>query len=199
MKSATKALILSVAILFCLGGMLVSSGVLRGDWAVTSAPQATDSSGNGAAQKQSIEEESAAAQRGPTATQAFGNPDKWAGTFVRWRCRITNVVSSDGDNSTANAVCGAGIDAHLDITQPNIDYTDQSAVNRSIAESEHKGEEYAQKISDQALFVLVGAPVGDFDGGQKTTIFGPVVGSIEGKNGMGVTVRFATVRVDYAK
>ena len=49
------------------------------------------------------------------------------------------------------------------------------------------------------MLVLVGDRVSGFDGNQQVTIIGPVLGSVEGKNGLGVTMDYATIRVDYAE
>ena len=98
-------------------------------------------------------------------------------------------------------MCGKGIAADpmaLSKT-PTIDYSDPDAVSRAEAAQEKAGQQFARDIQDQALLVLVGDKVSNLDGDQRVTIIGPVLGSEEGKNGMGATMDYATVRVDYAE
>lgn len=52
-------------------------------------------------------------------------------------------------------------------------------------------------VEDQAMVVLTGDKVKNFDGGQIVTITGKVLGAVEGKNAMGMTLKYPTVRVDY--
>ena len=57
----------------------------------------------------------------------------------------------------------------------------------------------AKDAPDQVLVVLVGSKVGSLDGGHVVTITGQVLGSVERTNGIGATVDYATIRVDYAE
>ena len=140
-----------------------------------------------------------AAKHGPTASQVYGNPKKWAGSYVRLTCKITNVLQENGSVPTANAMCGRGVTARLDTSSPNIDYTDPDAVNRAMAKQQRAADQFTRESEDEALLVLTGDRVSQFDGNQIVTVIGPVLGALEGKNAMGATMDFATVRVDYAE
>jgi len=173
-------------------GPLIAVGMLAGCAAHQTSP---DEAG---APKIGKSDELLAAKTGPTASQVFGNPKKWAGTYVKLDCEITNVVA-DSDTPMANARCGKGVSAQIPTTQPNVDYSDPDAVNKALAEQAKASAQFGRDIQDQAFLVLVGDHVSDFDGNQRVTVIGPVLGSMEGKNAMGVTMDYATVRVDYAQ
>jgi hypothetical protein len=144
------------------------------------------------------QEEAQRVNRDATATKVFGNPSKWAGEYVRFPCKIMNVVNLD-NGSGANATCGAGVTATFSSNMPNVDYSDPQAVARAEQEMEKNANGQVQRAEDQALLLLVGDKVRSFDGGQIVTIMGPVIGTTEGKNAMGATLEYPTVRIDYAE
>jgi hypothetical protein len=177
---------------------LVLTAFLVGALWITGCDQQRSADDAGAPKIGKGDELRAAREDGPTASQVFGNANKWAGHYVRLDCKITNVIA---DSDEANAMCGKGIAADPEALAktPNIDYSDPDAVSRAEAEQEKAGQQFARDVQDQALMVLVGDHVSEFDGNQRVTIIGPVLGSEEGKNGMGATMDYATVRVDYAE
>jgi hypothetical protein len=131
-----------------------------------------------------------------TATRVAGNAKKWRGAYVRFPCRITNVI----EGPAANAVCGRGVAATFHADMPaNVDYTDPQAVAHAEAAAEKSAHEELEVMQDQAIVLLVGDRVKDFDGGQVVTISGQVLESEEGRTGLGVTRDFPTIRVDYAE
>lgn len=159
---------------------------------VQSASDSSDSSDS----IPSKSDELADAKRGPSATQMAGNANKWRGSYVHFPCKITNVI----EGPAANAMCGRGITAKLDVSQPNdVDYSDPNAVNKAIKESQENSERQMQVMQDQAMVVLVGDKVGNLDGGQIVTITGEVMGAQSGQNAMGATLEYPTIRVDYAE
>jgi hypothetical protein len=145
---------------------------------------------------QSKQMELAKAIAGPSATQMAGNVRKWKGSFVHFPCKITNVI----DGPEANAMCGVGVTAtfHND-PAPNIDYADGAAVAKAEKAAESSMAAQMKRAEDQAMIVLVGERVKNFDGGQIVTITGEVLGPEEGTNAMGATLNYPTVRVDYAE
>jgi hypothetical protein len=164
------------------------------------APKSTPSPTD-APRRLSKSDELALAKRSPSASQVSGNPRKWAGHYVLLDCEITNVTlggdESDDQNKVAesyiaNAQCGKGVNgAKLVTPQPDLDYSDSNAVNRAIAREQRQGQEYRREAEDVAAVVLVGGKVTNWDGNQRVTIIGPVLGSDDNDD--------ARVRVDYAR
>ena len=139
--------------------------------------------------KLSKSNEFAAAKPGPWASQIGGNPRKWVGHYVDLDCEITSVRSDDEE---ADARCGKGVaPVRLVTPQPNLDYGDQNAVNRAMAEQQRQGQQIRREAEDVAEIVLVGDKVTNFDGNQRVTILGPVLRSENDDS--------ARVRVDYAQ
>ena len=158
----------------------------------SSRSQISDASGSIPAKSDELSE----AKHGPTATQMAGNADKWKGSYVHFPCKIMNVI----EGPAANAMCGRGVTAKLDVSQPSdVDYSDPNAVNKSIQEAQSSAERQMQVMEDQAMVVLVGEKVANFDGDQIVTITGEVMGAQSGQNAMGATLNYPTVRVDYAE
>jgi hypothetical protein len=171
--------------------------------ALTSACAAenTTSSNTGAPRKLTKSDELAHAERSPSASQVSGNPRKWAGHYVLLDCEITNVTldgdetddqSKAGESYIANAECGKGVNGVRLVTpQPDLDYSDPSAVNRAVERAQRQGQEYRREAEDVASIVLVGEKVKTLDGNQRVTIMGPVLGSNDNDD--------ARIRVDYAQ
>ncbi len=164
----------------------------------TEASQDSDSSSAVLAKADELLE----AKHGPTATQMAGNANKWRESYVHFPCKIINVVNGPA----ANATCGRGVTATFTSSVPaipNVDYSDpnayRSALNRAIKQSERGAERQMAVMQDQAMVVLVGDKVANFDGGQIVTITGQVLGDQQGRNAMGMTLSYPTVRVDYAE
>ncbi len=177
-----------IAVILTLGGAL---------WSTSSQGQTGFQVSDSSDAIPSKSDELADARRGgPTATQMAGNSDKWKGSYVRFPCKIINVIAGPA----ANAMCGRGVTATFDAAPPsNVDYSDPNAIDKAVQESEDSAQRQTQVMEDQAMVVLVGDKVGNFDGGQIVTITGEVMGAQSGRNGMGATLNYATVRVDYAE
>jgi hypothetical protein len=141
------------------------------------------------------------ASGGPSAAQIGGNPHKWAGHYVTLTCEIINVTSDSDeidDQSqgaewyVANAKCGKGVNGVRLVTpQPDLDYSDPSAVHRAISQAQRQGQEYRREAEDVASIVLIGDKVKTLDGNQRVTIVGPVLRPDDSDD--------ARVRIDYAQ
>ncbi|HEY1680963.1 MAG TPA: hypothetical protein VGF98_04955 [Candidatus Tumulicola sp.] len=147
-------------------------------------------------------DEVAQVNHGATASKVYGNPDKWTGTYVRFPCKISNVVDAGDGTKEANAICGESVTVNFTSGLSNtsdVDYSDPDAVAKAQARQQNEMNVQMKKASDSALLLLTGDKVGDFDGGQVVTIIGKVTGTTEGQNTMGASTQFPTIRVDYAR
>jgi hypothetical protein len=193
--------ILAVAALLggCGSGQHTSdSSSASQDSAASQQADSNDTTGQGLSKADELSQ----VDTGATALKVYGNPDKWSGTYVKFPCKISNVVDAGDGGKEANATCGESVT--LDFTKgssdtPDVDYSDPEAVSKLEARQQREMSAEMKKASDSALLLLVGDKVAAFDGGQLVTIIGKVTGTTEGENTMGATTQFPTVRVDYAE
>lgn len=91
----------------------------------------------------------------PSATQIYGNHQKWAGSYVKITCKITNVLTLADGRSAANAMCGESMSIDIqESSTANIGYTD--AVARAEKQQVDKMNNLMRKAADVALLVLIG-------------------------------------------
>ncbi len=160
--------------------------------------QAADAStGDGVLSKS--EEVSRAHTSGSTAQKVYGNPAKWLGMYVRFPCKISNVIDLGNGSSGANAQCGQGVTATLDTTPPDVDYSDPDAVAKAERAIQSRTDAAMKRMQDNAMLVLVGTKASSLDGGQVITVTGQVLAPSDGTNAMGAKMSFPTVRIDYAE
>lgn len=134
---------------------------------------------------------------GPSATQIYGNPQKWKGAFTKITCKVDSVIMLDDGTNAANAICGEGVTATIDASMSNVDYRNLDDVEKAAKRQAQQMNEMSRKIQDMSLLLLVGDKVKSLDGGQVVTVVGPVLGTTPGTNAMGVAVYSPTVRADY--
>lgn len=176
-----------------------TDGTISAEVAQAQQPDSSqaDASNDGVLSKS--EEISRARNSGATAQKVYGNPNKWQGTYVRFPCKVSNVVDLGNGSSGANADCGQAVTTTFDTTSPDVDYTDPDAVAKAEREMESRTNATMKKMQDSALLLLVGGKASSLDGGQIITVTGQVLAPSDGTNAMGAKMSFPTVRIDYAE
>jgi uncharacterized protein YceK len=97
--------ILAVAALLggCGSGQHTSdSSSASQDSAASQQADSNDTTGQGLSKADELSQ----VDTGATALKVYGNPDKWSGTYVKFPCKISNVVDAGDGGKEANATCG---------------------------------------------------------------------------------------------